>query len=225
MRFSLAITFLFFINSTYLYAEPMLARPVGKVVIPDSAKLDAKTKRELAALASQIIKSRQKGVVMLTGDVPSAESAEEYSNKSVFLARTVEVHLKPLLSKRYQLYVTASKYSGVKRAGRNTVAIALYPRELVAGYGASITEPVIPAATLAKENIPVQEQAASPVYRQPAQSGLLTPPQYTDDTGKATSKKERVSKEPEENAELAKELVRKAKARAAEKAKRLQQVN
>jgi len=220
----LVITLSLLFVSAPVHSGPMPDRFIGKVTVPNSAKLDVKTKRELAAIAAKINKSRQKGVVKLKGDVPSATSGDEYATKAAFLARNVETYLRPLLLKRYQVYITVPKYSGVKRSGQNSVEIALYPHELVVGYGA-IAEPVALSEALPTDREPVYEQPAQPVYRQPAQSGLLTPPQDADGPVAGTSKKERISREPEENPDLANELVRKAKARAAEKAKRLQQSN
>ena len=210
--------------SAPVYSGSVPDRLIGKVAIPNSAKLDIRAKKELAAIAAKINKSRQKGVIKIKGDVPSAASADEYIVKAAFLASNVEAHLKPLLLKRYQVYITASKYSGEKSAGQNSVEIALYPHELQDRYNSSTLEPVT-SEVLPTERNPVYEQPAQPVYRQPAQSGLLTPPQDADAPVETTSKKERGKREPDENPALANELVLRAKARAAEKAKRLQQSN
>jgi len=221
----LAIILMVLLISAPASSGPLPDRFMGKVTMPNQAKLDVQTKRKLAAIAEKINKSRQKGVVKLKGDVPSAESADEYSTKAAFLARNVEAHLKPLLLKKYQIYITASKFSGEKRAGQNSVEITLYPHELVTGYGSVPAVTVAPSEPPPAEHTPLPGQTAQPVSRQPVQSGLLTPPQDWDTPGEVTSKKERITREPEENPELANELVRRAKARAAEKAKRLQQAN
>ena len=223
-NYFLTVTLSLLLISAPVYSGSVPDRLIGKVAIPNSAKLDIRAKKELAAIAAKINKSRQKGVVKLKGDVPSAASADEYVTKAAFLARSVEAHLKPLLLKKYQVYITASKYSGEKRTGQSSVEIALYPHELRDEYAGS-TSDAVTSEVLPTERNPVYEQPAQPVYQQPAQSGLLTPPQDADGPVEVTSKKERGKREPDENPALANELVLRAKARAAEKAKRLQQSN
>jgi hypothetical protein len=87
---------------------------------------------------------------------------------------------------------------------------------------AGFTSSQITSEELPKERGPVFEQSTQSVHQQPAQSGLLTPPPADDDQVEVSSKKERVRKETE-NPALANELVIRAKARAAEKTKRLEQ--
>jgi hypothetical protein len=222
-RLFLAVTLSVLLISIPIYSEPVSDLLIGKINIQNPAKLDSRTKKELNAIAAKILKSRKKGTVKLKGDVPSAESEEEYISKAAFMARNVEIQLKTLLSGRYQVFITASKYSGAKRSGQNSVEITLYPRELkveVDGF----TSSQITSKELPPKLAPVYEQPVQPVYQQKAQPGLLTPPQDADDPVSPTSRKERVKIETE-NPALANELVIRAKARAAEKAKRLQVLN
>jgi len=202
------------------HSETVPDRFIGKVNILNPSKLDTKAKKELVSIAARIKKSMQKGTVKLKGDVPSAESEDDYIVQSAFMARNVETYLKPLLAGRYQVFVTASKFSGEKRAGQNSVEINLYPHELmveVDGFtGANVTSQEKPA-----EGETFYEKPIKPVYQQP-ESGLLSLPADDHESAEATSKKER-SKQVTENPALANELVIRAKARAAEKARRLQQ--
>jgi len=207
--------------SAPVYSEQVPDRHMGKVNILDPAKLDAKAKKELTSLAAKIKKSLQKGTVKLKGDVPSAESEDEYILKSAFMARNVETYLKPLLAGRYQVFITVSKFSGEKRAGQNSVEINLYPRELMVAVD-GFTSTQVTSQDKPTEGEPVYEKPTQPVYQQP-ESGLLSRPADDHESVGATSKKER-SQQVTENPALANELVIRAKARAAEKTRRLQQV-
>jgi len=218
--FYLTAFFSLLVISVPVYSEAVPDRLMGKVNILNPAKLDAKAKKELTAIAAKIKKSLQRGTVKLKGDVPSAESEDDYIIKSAFMARNVEIYLKPLLAGKYQVFITASKFSGEKRGGQNSVEINLYPHELmveVEGFTAAhVTSQDKPA-----ESEPVYERPAQPVFQQP-ESGLLSLPADDYEPVEARSKKEK-TKQVTENPALANELVNRAKARAAEKTRRLQQ--
>jgi len=218
--FYLTAFFSLLVISAPVYSEAVPDRLMGKVNILNPAKLDSKAKKELTAIAAKIKKSLQRGTVKLKGDVPSAESEDDYIIKSAFMARNVEIYLKPLLAGKYQVFITASKFSGEKRGGQNSVEINLYPHELmveVEGFTAAhVTSQDKPA-----EGEPVYEKPAQPVFQQP-ESGLLSLPADDYEPVEARSKKEK-TKQVTENPALANELVNRAKARAAEKTRRLQQ--
>lgn len=221
LRFFLAVTFAALIVSAAAYSEPVPGRLIGKVAITASAKLDAKAKKELAVIADKIKKTRQNGTIKIIGDLPSAESQEEYLVISAFMARSVEAQLRSLLSGKYQLFITASKYSGAKKVGQSSVEIHLYPHELKTAEGgftsSSVQSEVVPNGLEPKHESPTLTEP-----QQPVQSGLLSPPPEDDEQVEVTSKKERAKIETE-NPSLANELVIKAKARAAEKARKLEQ--
>jgi hypothetical protein len=200
------------------FSEPVPDRLIGKVNIRNSAKLDSQAKKAITAIAAKIKKIRPNGVVRITGDVPAADSQDEYISKAVFMSRNVEAQIKPLLSSRYQVYITAPKYSGEKRTGLNSVDIHLYPHELKAAGAGFIS------SQISSEPLPTVQDAppSSFTTKPPSDSGLLTPAPPDDEQIEVSSKKERLRKETEDPA-LANELVNRAKARAAEKAKRLEQ--
>lgn len=206
-----------------LHAAPVPGRLIGTVQIKDSAKLDAATTRQLASIAAKIRKSGHKGAIKLKGDMPSAANEAEYLLKSAIMARSVETQLKRMLSGRQQIFIAAPKYSGENQSGVSTVEITLYPYELKVETEGFTSTQVLPEGR-PEDGATVQEQPVQPVYQQSTQSGLLTPPPDDDAPPEVTSKKERVIKETE-NPALANELVLKAKARAAAKAKRLEQGN
>jgi len=207
--------------SSPVCSEPVPDRIIGRINILNPARLDAKNRKDLTAIAVKIKTSLEKGIVKLKGDVPAADSENEYILKSTFMARNVEVYLKPLLAGKYQIFITVPKYGGEKRSGHNSVEINLYPHELmVEADGFTATQ--MTAQELPPESEPVHDKPTQPVYQQPEQSGLLTPPPDDDEPVAVTSRKERVKQEVE-NATLANELVIRAKARAAEKMRRLQQ--
>jgi len=206
----------------YVHAEQPADVILGKVIMRNTEKLDSKARSDVAAAAAKIKTKRLSGVVKVRGDFPGAETAEEYLLKSVFMAREVEKYLSTLLSAKFQVYVTASVYSGAKHSGENSVEIFLYPYQLRLEEMESLryvsTKPSVPTA------LPAQEPAAGAVQPVPptekaADGGLLSAPLADADYLDTDSKKER-EKRTTEDAVRAKELVKKAKARAAEKAKR-----
>lgn len=206
-----------------LQAAPVPGRLIGTVQIKDPVKLDAAATRQLASIASKIRKSGHKGAIKLKGDMSSAANEAEYLLKSAIMARSVETQLKRMLSGRQQIFIAAPQYSGESKPGVSSVEITLYPHELKVETEGFTSAQVLPEGR-PEEGAAVQEQPVQPVYQQSTQSGLLTPPPDDDAPPEVTSKKERVKKETE-NPALANELVLKAKARAAAKAKRLEQGN
>lgn len=227
LRIFIAAILASFIVSAPAFSEPVADQFLGRVTIRNPAKLDGQAKKELAAIAAKIKKLRPDGAVKVTGDVPAAESQDEYLSRSVFIARNVETYLKTIISGRYQVFITASKYSAEKRAGQNSVEIHLYPHGLkVEGAGfisSKLTSESVPKEhDSAQEPTSLQPPGTDPLAQSPAYDGLLTPPPSDEEYTEVTSKKERQRVESE-NPALANELVIRAKARAAEKAKRLEQ--
>lgn len=228
--FLTAILAAFFVSAP-AHSEPVADRLIGRVTIRNPAKLDGQAKKEIAASAAKIKKILPAGTIKLMGDVPSAESQDEYLSRSVFIARNVETYLKTLVSGRYQIFIMASKYSAEKRAAADSVEIHLYPHELkVEGAGfisSQVTSDAVPIEPQSVQE-PVQEPVAlpssdsAPLAQTPTYNGLLTPPPSDEEYAEVTSKKERQRVETE-NPSLANDLVIRAKARAAEKMRRLEQ--
>lgn len=216
-----AVFFAMTLLSGLAYSEPVPDRLIGKVNVRNAAKLDAQAKKEIAAIAVKIRKSKINGSVKIIGDVPSAESQDEYTSKAIFLARNVETQIKPLLSGKYQVYIAVPKFSGEKRTGLNSVEIYLYPHELKV-EGAGFISSQVTSEELPKERETVKDLPSPSSQTPPSDTGLLTAPVDDSEQADVTSKKERLRTETEDPA-LANELVNKAKARAAQKAKRLEQ--
>jgi hypothetical protein len=217
---ALAFAYLF---ATIAFAEPAADTFIGKVQVRNAAKLDSQSKKEIAAIAAQIKKTLKAGTVKLVGDVSSAGSPEDYLTKSFLLAKVVEDQLKSLLSNRYQIFLTASRYNGDESSGKNHVSVFLYPYELKA-EGLSFISSQLKSFKYEKpgENtatITPPSVAASPVGQLPVDSALSAPLNSDYDRNRTKSKKERAVVETEDPIQ-ANELVNKAKARAAEKAKR-----
>lgn len=220
--FRLLIMVTVVIFASPLFGEPVSDLLIGKINLRNSSKLDVQAKRELAAFAAKIKKTKPTGTVKITGNISDAKSQEEYNDKSVFMAQLAEKYLKPLLSTRYQTYITASKYQAESMSGQNSLQINLYPHELRvegAGFISTMTSSEeIPKLIEKKNPQSVTYPDASP---QPTNS-LLSKPVSDVESVEVTSKKEKL-KSDNEDPVLANELVNKAKARAAQKAKRLEQ--
>ncbi len=221
------------ISYTTASAEPVDVLYSGKVTLSKPDKLDRQAKKDIAAVALKIKKLKRKGTVKLIGDVPSAETQEEYIAKAVFLARTVEAYLKTLLAASHQSYITAAKYGGEKRQGPNSVAILFYPHELKvqgAGFISSkvtyedlpkVADPVESPTVTVDTADTVEKPVESTVNQPNIEGGLLSPAPPDDEPVEVASKKEQ-GRALSEDANLANDLVIRAKARAAEKAKRLE---
>lgn len=219
LKLSIVVIFSAAVLSANSPAAPVPDQLIGKVTVRNSEKLGVNTEKELAGIANRIKMSKNKGTVIITGDVPSAKSQDEYISKAVFTARVVEKHLTSMLSDKYQVFITAAKYDRKSKAKYNSVEIHLYPHELEAMEAGSYLQVI--SEDLSKSGATV----FTPQMRshQTVRSGLLTPPAEDDEQAAVTSKKEKQLKERVEDPVLANELVNRAKARAAARARQLEQ--
>lgn len=218
VRLFIAPIFIASILSAISFAAPVPDQLIGKVTVRNAVKLDAKANRELANIADKIKKSRKKGAIIITGDAASAKSQDDYITQAVFTARAVERQLTLLLSTKYQIFITAALYDRKIKPRNNSVSIRLYPHELTV-METDLTPFQATSQGLPETGAPVSALTAAP---QQDGSGLLSPPQADDEGVAVTSKKERF-KEYSEDPVRAQELVIRAKARAAARAKQLEQ--
>jgi len=209
-----------YFSAAAAFAEPPADTFIGKVQVRNAAKLDSQAKKEIAAIAVKIKKSLKSGTVKLVGDVPSAGSPEDYLTQSFLLAKVVQNQLKTLLPNRYQIFLTATRDNGDRSVDKNHVSVFLYPYELKAeglNFISSQLKSEKPAEAPATIATPTAEPV--PVDSTPADSALSSPLRSDYEGGEAKSKKEREVVKTEDPIK-ADELVNRAKARAAEKAKR-----
>lgn len=212
------------LTASSLFAEPVPDVFIGKINLKNSSKLDTAAKKELSVFAAKIKKIKSSGTVMITGNIKGAKSQDEYNDKSVFMAKLAESYLKPLLSNRYQIFITSSKFQADNGNIFNSLQISLYPHELrVQGSGFIST-------MTSSEEIPKiiesgkQQKDSNPASQMQIPTSLLSKPVSENDqieVGASNSKNK--MKVDTEDPVLANELVNKAKARAAQKAKRLEQ--
>jgi hypothetical protein len=212
-----------YFSASIAFAEPAAETFIGKVQVRNAVKLDNQAKKELAAIAAKIKKSLKSGTVKLVGDVPSAGSPEDYLTKSFLLAKVVEDQLKSLLTNRYQIFLTASRYNGDQSVGNNNVSVFLYPYELKAEglrFISSQLKSQLKSEKTGEDSATTSPSSAQPPTEPvPVDSALSSPLTSDYDRSSIKSKKER-EKVESEDAIQANELVNRAKARAAEKAKR-----
>jgi len=212
-----------FFSASMAFAEPGAETFIGKVMIRNAARLDNQAKKEIAAIAVKIRKSLKSGTVKLVGNVPSAGSSEDHLTKSFLLAKVVEDQLKSLLSNRYQIFLTASRDNGDQSAEINQVSVFLYPYELKAEglrFISSQLKSQLRSAKAGEDSAAIPPTPAeSPAEQLPADSALSSPLSSDYDRSRIKSKKEMEKVESEDSIH-ANELVNRAKARAAEKAKR-----
>jgi hypothetical protein len=207
------------------FAEPAADTFIGKVEVRNETKLDSQAKKELAAIAVKIKKTLKSGTVKLVGDVPSAGSPDDYLTKSFLLAKVVETQLRSLLPASYQIFLTASRYNGDQSSEKNDVSVFLYPYELKAEGLRFISSQLKSQLRVEKsvgDAAAVQSTQDEPVpvgSVLPADSALSAPLHPDIDRRNLKSKKEREIVESED-VRKANDLVNKAKARAAERAKR-----
>jgi hypothetical protein len=218
LQFLIAVWFIVLSAAAALCAEPETDTLMGKVILGSKLKPDTKGRKGVAAIASKIMKLKGEGSIRIRGDFPGADNSEDYLFNSVVLAREIEQQIKPLLKNRFQIYLMSSKYSGEKRNDPNTVEIFFYPRELrVEDMDAlrhiSTQQKALPKVITIPED-KVQEAVQNgyePVGRNLERA-------ETDDHFKGSKKI--INLQGAEDPTLANELVNRAKARAAEKAKR-----
>ena len=207
------------------FAGPAADTFMGKVKVSPAGKLDSQAKKELAAIAVKIKKSLKSGTVKLVGDAPSTGSPDDYLTQSFLLARVVQDHLKTLLPNKFQVFLTASRYNGDQSAENSHVSVFLYPYELKAeglnfiSSQLKTVKPVGVSTITPPPPMTASPMTASPAGQLPLDSSLSPPLSSEYDTGSLKSKKERQVVETEDPVK-ANELVNRAKARAAEKARR-----
>jgi hypothetical protein len=202
-------------------AEPADDKLMGTVRLKAAMKLDAQARKEIAAAAARIKKSKV-GAVKLRGSYRTAKNADEYISKSIFMARAVEQYLKTLLPPRQQIFTMSSQFSPGGKGGQNVVEILLYPHELtddtvevfrvntLESSGGSEAQPT--QGTPAVEKVP----AAASVPDGGASDSSLSR-QADEETTVTTGRP--APDQSAEDAIRAEELVRRAKERAAEKAR------
>lgn len=220
-RISVLLFFAVITLASPLFGEPVPDLLIGKIILRNSTKLDAQAKKDLAAFAMKIKRMKSSGTVKITGNISMAQSQDDYAAKSVFMAQLAETYLKTVLSANYQTFITASKYTDGMKPGQNSVEIQLYPHELKVegpGYISTITT----SGEIKKQFETRTAQPAPKVPDVPPAASSLTPPASDSEQVEVSSRKERLTTENEDPV-LANELVNKAKARAAQKAKRLEQ--
>lgn len=219
----LSLLTMLFLSAEYIYAEPAPEQLVGRITAVKSSSIDAKARKELAVIAQKIKKLRKSGSVRIVGTVPAASSQDDFITKSVFVARNAETHLRKLLPQAFQIYVTAAKFESLNAGTQTEVAVYLYPYELRPEGAKFISTDIDHAQALTSPDAAQQtiEKTLPGKTSHPSQGGLLSQPQYEDDYQQNTSSHKRIQVEAED-AVKAEELVNKAKARAAKKAKQLE---
>lgn len=189
--------------------EPTEDKLIGTVQIRANMKLDAQARKEIAAAAAKIKKAKP-GTVKLRGSYAAAATPDEYLSKSVFIAREVAQYLKTLLPSKQQIYTLFSPYSE-ENSEMSVVEILFYPRELSEG-----NVEIFNVNTIGRQQTGQQPPAGQAVPQAPAEQ--------TPDTVKEGGKRgPDVGARPEqthEDARRAEDLVRRAKERAAERARR-----
>jgi len=189
--------------------DPVDDRHIGKVHIKPNLKLDAQARKEIATAAARIKKAKV-GTVKLRGNYSSAATADEYSSKSVFMAREVEQYIKTLLPAKQKIYTLISPFSEDKKSGESMVEIFLYPLELKAADFEGFRVNTVEGKPVVQQISGGQSEAQVPVEQTPEQA---------IDVGKSASPDTARPAQPTEDVRRAEELVRRAKERAAKRAK------
>jgi len=190
--------------------EPTEDKLIGTVQIRTNMKLDAQARKEIAAAAAKIKKAKP-GTVKLRGSYAAAATPDEYLSKSVFIAREVAQYLKTLLPPKQQIYTLFSPYSEDNRGEMSVVEILFYPRVLSEG-----NVEIFNVNTIGRQPIGQQPPASLAVPQAPAEQT----PETVKDGGRGVPGVGARPEQPSEDARRAEDLVRRAKERAAERAKR-----
>jgi len=212
-----------FLSAANIHAEPAPEQLIGKITVAKSNSMDAKARKELALIVQKIKKLRKSGSVRVVGTVSAATSQDDFITKSVFIARNAETHLRKLLPQSFQTYVTAAKFEGPNSTARTEVAVYLYPHELRPEGAKFISTDMDHTQSLSTPDAAQQtmEKSLRGKSPSPSQGGFLSQPQDEDHSQQNINSSNRIQVETEDAAK-AEELVNKAKARAAKKAKQLE---
>lgn len=189
--------------------DPSDDKLIGTVRIKSNLKLDVQARKEISAAAARIKKGKS-GTVKLRGSFAAATTEDEYLSKSVFMAREVEQYMRTLLPARQKIYTMFSPVTN-ERKRDNVVEIFLYPHELKAADFEGFRLTTV-------EGKPSVQQISGSQAEPPAAAGQA--PERPAAAGKSASRETVRPEPPPEDVNRAEELVRRAKERAANRAKR-----
>lgn len=240
MRLVALVAFIITVTVVQLYAAPDFSKSelIGTVQLKNAGRIDAVAKNSLNSLAEKIVNKGENGIVIVSGVVPSAKKQGDFLVKSAFLARGAAEIISAKLPSGYYAFINVSKFDKKKRSGASYIEIRFYPYEVVSsGEVLTLKEWIgqhdeenmhpavksVPSASVISVNPDKDSSLGSPATPI-AVPGTLPERSLSSERAVVPSSSVNGSRKAEtaENPELANELVLKAKARAAKRAKQLE---
>jgi hypothetical protein len=221
-----------------LRAETTEDRLLGKVSFRrDVSRLDGQGRREVADIAAKVRRIVKPGAVKIRGVYRASDDQGDNLANGVLMARTVEQQLKSAGAGPHQVFIVASRPDLRSKSGQNFVEVLFYPHELeereiilLQGGGGTPEAAPTPIQQPSKSSRPGEPRspaaspvpAVSPVPVAPGADKRALSPARTDASTRDVEGQRRGKQAPQpvEDVNMANELVRRAKAKAAERAKR-----
>jgi hypothetical protein len=212
-----------------VFTAPVLAaQPVtigerkGQVQLADgSATLDSKAKKQILAIVEAILKQRSDALLMIEGDMATEKDPELYIGKSLTLAKEVELFLRDSITAPLDIIIACRKLKpGNNKEG--SVKFSVMPSSFKAD---KLTEKRRVEWVLVEkgESFEITEYADAPT----SPTGQTAEPLYIDPQleRKLAQQRQAAQRAVAEQSRKADDLVTRSKAKAAEKARKLERAS
>ena len=213
------------IGATAAVAAPptgITEEAIGKVVFQRTPPaVDRAIRKEIDRIAARLKKISGRKAIKLEGDFSAATNEEEYCNKSMFMAKEVQRYLHDQHVKLESFVATRKFTAPAKADGNNVVRVLLIPNSFSVE---KIHYDRIPAKLFNAVDRPVAANEVTreklPIAEPPRIINKKTPEELAAEK-KAAEDRRVADQQLAEDVRQADDLVAKVKARAAERAKKL----
>lgn len=211
------------------FAAPVLAvQPAtigerkGQVQLAgDSVSLDSKAKKQILAIVEAILKQRSDALLMIEGDMATEKAPDVYISKSLTLAKEVELFLRDSITAPLDIIIACRKLKP-GNSQESSVKFSVMPSSFKAD---KLTEKRRVEWVLVEkgESFEITEYADAPS----GPTGLTAEPLYIDPQleRKLAQQRQAAQRAVAEQARKADDLVTRSKAKAAEKARKLERAS
>ncbi len=190
-------------------------------LVNDSVSLDSKAKKQILAIVEAILKQRSDALLMIEGDMATEKDPDVYISKSLTLAKEVELFLRDSITAPLDIIIACRKLKPSNNR-ESSVKFSVMPSSFKAD---KLTEKRRVEWVLVEkgESFEITEYADAPT----SPVGLTAEPLYIDPQleRKLAQQRQTVQRAVAEQARKADDLVARSKAKAAEKARRLERAS
>lgn len=186
----------------------------------DSVSLDSKAKKQIIAIVEAILKQRSDALLMIEGDMATEKDPDVYISKSLTLAKEVELFLRDSITAPLDIIIACRKFKPGNK--ESSVKFSVMPSSFKAD---KLTEKRRVEWVMVEkgESFEITEYADAPS----GPSGLAAEPLYIDPQleRKLAQQRQAAQRAVAEQARKADDLVTRSKAKAAEKARKLERAS